>query len=389
MKIILSTACFLISLLTFTATFQSSAQDVTGIWKGYFISDDGEQYKLEFQVAQEPSLAVSGVSYSYLDVRFYGKASMTGTFLKTTATFRIREIKTIEVKSTLSGGTCIMNYDLTYSKSGKEEFLEGTYLGKFESKTIESIPSKWGDCGGGTVFLRKVPVSDFYVEPFLKGKIKNIPVYDNVGPVKKNAPTIVKKPIAKTKAPTTPVKKDIAKIKTVTPLVKKQAPVVIDIPPQRPTIKKTNVPIAKTKIDSIQKGQTQIKPSNQKTVIEKLPAFQNRENELVKTLVVTNPNVTVKLYDNGEIDNDSISVYLDKKLVIASKRLTASPLTITLKMEKDNDVHELIMVAENLGTIPPNTSLMIVESGEQRFTVRITSTEQKNAVVRFKYQASN
>ena len=57
-------------------------------------------------------------------------------------------------------------------------------------------------------------------------------------------------------------------------------------------------------------------------------------------------------------------------------------------MDEDNADHELIMVAENLGRIPPNTSLMIVESGEQRFDVRITSTEQKNAVVRFKYQKS-
>jgi len=45
----------------------------------------------------------------------------------------------------------------------------------------------------------------------------------------------------------------------------------------------------------------------------------------------------------------------------------------------------LIMVAENLGRIPPNTSLMIVTAGDQRFEVRITSTEQKNALVRFKY----
>ena len=44
------------------------------------------------------------------------------------------------------------------------------------------------------------------------------------------------------------------------------------------------------------------------------------------------------------------------------------------------------MVAENLGRIPPNTSLMIVESGEQRFTAQITSTEQKNPLVRFKYE---
>ena len=106
----------------------------------------------------------------------------------------------------------------------------------------------------------------------------------------------------------------------------------------------------------------------------------------MKALIVTSPNVTVKLFDNGEIDGDTISVYLDKRLVLSNKLLTASPLTLTIKMDEDNPNHELVMVAENLGRIPPNTSLMIVEAGDQRFEVRITSTEQKNAVVRFKYE---
>ena len=66
--------------------------------------------------------------------------------------------------------------------------------------------------------------------------------------------------------------------------------------------------------------------------------------------------------------------------------LTARPLTITINMEEDGEEQELVMVAENLGRIPPNTSLMIVEAGDKRFDVRITSTEQKNAVVRFRYQ---
>jgi len=92
------------------------------------------------------------------------------------------------------------------------------------------------------------------------------------------------------------------------------------------------------------------------------------------------------LYDNGEIDGDSISVYLDKKLVVASKGLSATPIIVKFNLEDDNAEHELVMVAENMGRIPPNTSLMVVEAGEQRFDVHITSTEQKNAVVRFKYQ---
>jgi hypothetical protein len=72
--------------------------------------------------------------------------------------------------------------------------------------------------------------------------------------------------------------------------------------------------------------------------------------------------------------------------VLSAKRLTAAPLIIKLKMDEENAEHELVMVAENLGRIPPNTSLMIVESGDKRYDVRITSTEQKNALVRFKDQ---
>ena len=54
-------------------------------------------------------------------------------------------------------------------------------------------------------------------------------------------------------------------------------------------------------------------------------------------------------------------------------------------MDETQPEHELVMVAENLGRIPPNTSLMVVTAGDKRYEVRITSTEQKNAVVRFKY----
>ena len=105
-------------------------------------------------------------------------------------------------------------------------------------------------------------------------------------------------------------------------------------------------------------------------------------------MLVSSETVLVRLYDNGEIDDDTISVYLDKKLVLSKKRLSAAALSINLKMDEENPDHELIMVAENLGRIPPNTSLMIVTAGDQRYEVRITSTEQKNAMVRFKYVKS-
>jgi len=141
--------------------------------------------------------------------------------------------------------------------------------------------------------------------------------------------------------------------------------------------------------DSLRKNTPEITRIPDQTPVITPSILKTRENKLAQTLVITDPNVTVKLYDNGEIDDDSISVFLNKKLVLSHKRLTANPLILKFKMDEDNSVQELTMVAENLGSIPPNTSVMIVEAGEQRFRVGITSTEQKNAVVKFKYEKPN
>jgi hypothetical protein len=346
-----------IFLLSFSGN--SFSQDVTGIWNGYFISDNGEQYKLEFQVKQNETLSVQGVSYSYLDIRFYGKATMTGSFVKTSKRFRIKEIRTVEVKSTTGGGTCIMNYDLTYSRSGNEEYLEGSYLGKQEVKGKEN-PYEWGDCGGGTVFLRRVVSSNFYVEPFLRKKDEP----RITAPVQRDSALVKKDPVKKPPTTTT---------KTSTATTRKP---VITVPTTRPTTRK---------VDTLAKQPTVVKIID-KPVISTPSVLKERSNELMKSLVVHSPEVTVKLYDNGEIDDDTISVFFDKKLLVSNKRLSASPITIKLHMDDEGEEHELVMVAENLGRIPPNTSLMIVEAGDQRFDVRITSTTQKNALVRFKYQ---
>jgi hypothetical protein len=356
-----------LSFLFVTLTFQSfSQQSVTGIWRGYFIADNGYEYKLEFQVKQNASYAVSGVSYSWQDdIRFYGKATMTGNFLDNSQNFRIREIETVEVK-TMGGGTCIMKYNLRYSRSGKEEFLEGTYLGKQEVKDGPN-PHEWGECGGGRVYLRKVATSDFYIEPSLR------PTPKKLAPNKNNAPPVVKeKPLTPP-----PVTKKTTIPKSKTPEGKK---------PNTSTAKtKVKEPPVKANVDSTTKVAPEI------SIVPKPPVItpsilKTRENKLAQTLVITDPDVTVKLYDNGEIDNDTISVFLNKKLVLSHKRLTANPLVLKFKMDEDNSEQELTMVAENLGTIPPNTSVMMVEAGDQSFRVSITSTEQKNAVVKFTYQ---
>ncbi|MCS3799394.1 hypothetical protein [Niastella sp. OAS944] len=123
----------------------------------------------------------------------------------------------------------------------------------------------------------------------------------------------------------------------------------------------------------------------QQAVIAAPFVLANRVNELASTIATSENEIEINIYDNGTIDNDTISVYLDKMLVLSKQRLTAKALTLKINLNETANYHELVMVAENLGEIPPNTSLMVVKAGKKQYEVRITSTEQKNAVVVFTY----
>lgn len=353
----------------FCATFSNAyAQNLTGIWRGYFITDGADQYKYEVQLDQSKTKRLTGVTYSYLDTRFYGKATFTGNLNTAGSTALIQEIKTVELR--MSGGSmaCIMKCNVVYSRSGNEEFLEGTYVSTYEKGNDLFGLKRGGNCGGGKLFLRKVPTSDFYVEPFLRNK----PGY--------NKP---QNDIAKSTVPkTTPVQKPVVKPSTKSPVATAKKPPVkqqtVQVKPKADTIKRTtNIPtVVQTPIPPVEKP------------VLKLPTVtRSRSNELIQTLTVQNHNVQVKLYDNGEIDGDTISVYLDNKLLLQNKGLSAAPISFDVPMGADGEEHVLVMVAENLGRIPPNTSLMIVYDGDKRYEVRVTSTEQKNAMIRFRYKS--
>jgi len=88
------------------------------------------------------------------------------------------------------------------------------------------------------------------------------------------------------------------------------------------------------------------------------------------------------LYDNGEVDGDSISLFYNGNVLLAHKRLSETPIILEIPVST-TDVNELTMYADNLGTLPPNTALMIVRDGNRRYEVRITSDLKKSGTIRF------
>ena len=109
----------------------------------------------------------------------------------------------------------------------------------------------------------------------------------------------------------------------------------------------------------------------------------NRKVNVLQTIELTNAEFQIDLYDNGDIDGDSVTVYFNGQVVVGKQKLTDKPITIKLKANP-NRSNELVMYANNLGSIPPNTALMKVTAGDKVYEVRMESDNDKSGAVVFK-----
>ena len=112
---------------------------------------------------------------------------------------------------------------------------------------------------------------------------------------------------------------------------------------------------------------------NRKTDIQNLIELSADEVDSIK----------LSLYDNGEIDNDTASVYLNDSLLLQSKRLSRTPIEVVLSLDKKRQFHHIRLVAENLGSIPPNTALLIITTRKNRYTITMSSDFYQNGTVEF------
>jgi hypothetical protein len=111
-----------------------------------------------------------------------------------------------------------------------------------------------------------------------------------------------------------------------------------------------------------------------------------RRNE-VQSLVELNPNqedsIRVDIYDNGIVDEDTVSLYLDDRLIISRSRITAQPITLFIKIRDLKPISKLKLIANSLGNIPPCTALIKIHAQGKWYEVTLTSNLEMNGVVEF------
>lgn len=112
--------------------------------------------------------------------------------------------------------------------------------------------------------------------------------------------------------------------------------------------------------------------------------FKEREKLVTDELSVEADSITLDFYDNGEVDGDSISIFVNDKLLASSQRLSARAIHLKIALDSTREYNEISMFADNLGSIPPNTALMLVDDGKKRYQVRLSSTLNGNGTVRIR-----
>jgi hypothetical protein len=184
-------------------------------------------------------------------------------------------------------------------------------------------------------------------------------------------PLLVKQPAQKLK----PAEQKTPEKPAIQPAVKK--PVIPQVEaeekPEKPALKKTTV--KETPIST----STQTKEINKVVTLPR--PIASRENPVVKQIKTEAAEMLIELYDNGQVDGDTVSIFHNNQLIKSRAALSDKPVSIKIKLDEQHPHHELIMVAENLGSIPPNTSLMIITTKHNRYEVFISSSEQKNAKI--------
>ncbi len=385
-------------LVLFLLPLQLIAQDITGLWTG-FLKLDGTNLPYELVISKTGD-ELSGYSITV---------------------FTINNVENMGVKSIIlknkNGNIFVEDNDLVYNNYTtppkrvkqynflilKVEDSIMTLKGTFRTRSFESRPYY------GTVQLQKRNISTpskliskleeidlLNTLSFVKPTIKqtevtavSVSVQPKIILPKENDNGIVLKE-EKKQTPNTPVDKIKKEVSVVY-----QPPTDKKLPAISPKEKVKPAPIVakpiqnkKVEIVSVPKPNNAIAtPPSIKRIQEILPSIgvaelASRKIETIRIVLIKSDSLLLTLYDNGEIDGDTVSVLLNGKIILLKQGLNANAIKKTIYFTPElGDSMQVIMYAENLGRIPPNTGLLILQDGDDRYEIRFAGDLQKNSAI--------
>lgn len=104
-----------------------------------------------------------------------------------------------------------------------------------------------------------------------------------------------------------------------------------------------------------------------------------RDVEVERVLEVRNKTLKIRVWDNGTVDGDICTLFLNGDMVLKNYRVTRQKHETIVQLEKP--VNYLILHAINLGSITPNTIAVSVYDGVQEQMVIVSSNLETSGAV--------
>ena len=356
----------------------SYAQDISGLWKGSIITAGSSLY-YELVVTNERDKSNGYALTIYVD------KGIENIGIKTA------EIKKKGNKVVLEDGELVYNNYTTPPRRMKlfasmTLAIEGDLMQLKGTFNTRSLDMRYSESFSGTIQLEKAsnPVQSKLIakldelQVLKESSIAQVPEKSKKEETKPKQ-TIVAKAndkklnenpiaVAKDKAAIIPVDKDSIEVKS-NAIAKSGKENKTD----SFTIQKEN----KTFLPTVTK-----KPTATKTITPAAADLAKRKMEVINNIFFTSDSLILTLYDNGEIDGDTVSIVLNGKVILPQQALTANAIRYVLKITPEmGDSLNLIMYAENLGKIHPNTGLLILQDGDKKHEVRFSGDLQKSPLL--------
>jgi hypothetical protein len=357
----------LLVCITLFAALIVTAQTFNGQWKGHFqdIATGRPEicdYSLELTISGS---TVTGHSFTYFsenNQRYYTICKITGIWQSSKNELMIQETELVKTNLPNHIQNCFQRHTLIYSHESGNDVLKGKWL----------PAQKNSDCGFGSTYLSRNTLQRAF--------------HHQQSPItaKRNQATTNQGALATGKIGRTAIAQTNTLPRSTSNRTKTKST----------TIASNNTASTKTTANGDATGagtaQYSANPAATSTTIKRTDAapypatVTQRKSNLISVYDIENSQIVIELYDNGEIDGDSITLFFNKQIILSKKQLSASPFKFELDMTAEAE-SELLMYAENLGSEPPNTAFMVIKDGKIRHQTRITSDLEKSGVIRFRY----
>jgi hypothetical protein len=359
----------LVLIVALFSSLSIQAQKVTGYWYGQAnveMAGIQNNYLTELIISQKGNKVKGFFGYYFKDV--YQSFVVKGTFDPKTNKLVINDIPIIYFKtnSTENAVDCITSFYGTLRVSKVKTELNGYFYR--DKKYTYTCP----DLRVNYTLFTEAKVTD----SIFKDMANTRSFWKPQPP----APDLVKGNDARQEA-------EMQAVAEAKNTEKKQADKSTD--ELKPKDNKTIEPVVTAPLEKAPAILATEQPVVQSDIIKIKENFKKRKQIVSKQIEVSSDSVRLSFYDNAEVDGDSISVFLNGKLVVAHQLLTERAFNVYVQLDSSLSINEVSMFAENLGKYPPNTALMVISDGDKRYETFLSSDFQGNATIRLKLRRNS